>query len=102
MLDGREKEPYTKKYNKHSQDNGVLQRRSGTLLEQECELEQKELDFSKSSSFCLSLLKLHRSCEMQEKKGGIPGRKRFGKGKDCYGQKDHSRQWQKQKEGENI
>lgn len=34
---------------------------------------------------------------MQEKKGGIPGRKRFGKGKDCYGQKDHSRQWQKQK-----
>ena len=25
---------------------------------------------------------------MQEKKGGIPGRKRFGKGKDCYGQKD--------------
>ena len=71
------------------------------FLEQECELEQKELDFSKSSSFCLSLLKLHRSCEMQEKKGGIPGRKRFGKGKDCYGQKDHSRQWQKQK-GENI
>ena len=39
---------------------------------------------------------------MQEKKGGIPGRKRFGKGKDCYDQKDHSRQWQKQKEGENI
>lgn len=39
---------------------------------------------------------------MQEKKGSIPGRKRFGKGKDCYGQKDHSRQWQKQKEGENI
>lgn len=29
---------------------------------------------------------------MQEKKGGIPGRKRFGKGKDCYDQKDHSRQ----------
>ncbi len=48
-------------------DNGMsTEKESGTLLEQECELEQKELDFLKSSSFCLSLLKLHRSCRVRK------------------------------------
>lgn len=81
MLDGREKEPYTKKQNKHSQDNGVLQRRSGTLLEQECELEQKELDFSKSSSFCLSLLNCIGAVKCRRRKEAFRGENALEKGR---------------------